>query len=65
MEDLLRTAHSLSSHSQRESSLLNLVMQFRKVAYCLYTLRLHYCSTFILYSLRIAHTNDLVIQFKI
>ena len=31
MEDLLTTTHSLSSQSQRESSLLNLVMQFRKV----------------------------------
>jgi DNA helicase INO80 len=31
MEDLLQTTHALSSQSQRESSLLNLVMQFRKV----------------------------------
>ena len=36
MEDLLQTAHSLSSQSQRESSLLNLVMQFRKVCQLLH-----------------------------
>jgi DNA helicase INO80 len=46
MEDLLQTTHALSSQSQRESSLLNLVMQFRKVAYyySMFTLLFAYCT---------------------